>query len=145
MSKGNMLQDKVAVVTGAGRGIGRDIALMMAAQGAKVVVNDIGASVGGEGNDASHGQQVVNEIKGMGGEAIANGESVSNWEGAQRLINSAIETFGDLHVVVNNAGILRDRDAGTVRDGGGELLQAAKTVGHGWVIDDGCDGKAGSL
>ena len=109
MNKGNMLQDKVAVVTGAGRGIGRDIALMMAAQGAKVVVNDIGASVGGEGNDASHGQQVVNEIKAAGGQAVLSTDSVSTWPTANRIIECAADTFGRIDIVVNNAGILRDR------------------------------------
>ncbi|CAB4720464.1 MAG: SDR family NAD(P)-dependent oxidoreductase [Actinobacteria bacterium] len=104
-----LCEGRVAIVTGAGRGIGREHALSLAAHGAKVVVNDLGGNMDGSGGDLSPAQQVVNEIKGMGGEAIANGESVSNWEGAQRLINSAIETFGDLHVVVNNAGILRDR------------------------------------
>ncbi|MEI7992417.1 MAG: SDR family oxidoreductase [Actinomycetota bacterium] len=104
-----LCEGRVAIVTGAGRGIGREHALSLAAHGAKVVVNDLGGNIDGSGGDLSPAQQVVNEIKGMGGEAIANGESVSNWEGAQRLINSAIETFGDLHVVVNNAGILRDR------------------------------------
>src|SRR5436305_5045503 len=74
-----------------------------------VVVNDLCASVDGTGGDLSPAQQVVEEIKGMGGEAVANGDSVSSWEGAQRLINTAVETFGDLHAVVNNAGILRDR------------------------------------
>ena len=104
-----LCEGRVAIVTGAGRGIGREHALSLAAHGAKVVVNDLGGNMDGSGGDLSPAQQVVNEIKGMGGEAIANGESVANWEGAQRLINSAIETFGDLHVVVNNAGILRDR------------------------------------
>ncbi len=77
--------------------------------GAKVVVNDLGGNIDGSGGDLSPAEQVVQEIKGMGGEAVANGDSVSSWEGAQRLINTAIETFGDLHAVVNNAGILRDR------------------------------------
>src|SRR3954463_4753557 len=107
MSK--LCEGRIAIVTGAGRGIGREHALSLAAHGAKVVVNDVGGSVDGTGGDLSPAQQVVEEIKGMGGEAIANGDSVSSWEGAQRLINTAIETFGDLHVVVNNAGILRDR------------------------------------
>ena len=109
MNKGIMLQDKVAVVTGAGRGIGRDIALQMAAQGAKVVVNDIGASIGGEGNDASPGQQVVDEIKALGGQAVLSPDSVSNWKAANRIIECAADTFGRIDVVVNNAGILRDR------------------------------------
>ncbi len=107
MSK--LCEGRVAVVTGAGRGIGREHALSLAAHGANVVVNDVGAAIDGSGGDLSPAEQVVQEIKGMGGEAVANGDSVSSWEGAQRLINTAIETFGDLHVVVNNAGILRDR------------------------------------
>ena len=100
---------RVAIVTGAGRGIGREHALSLAAQGAKVVVNDVGGNVDGSGGDLSPAEQVVAEIKGMGGEAVSNADSVADWEGAQRLVNTAIETFGDLHVVVNNAGILRDR------------------------------------
>jgi NAD(P)-dependent dehydrogenase (short-subunit alcohol dehydrogenase family) len=100
---------RVAIVTGAGRGIGREHALSLASQGAKVVVNDLGGNVDGSGGDLSPAQQVVNEIVGMGGEAVANGDDISNWEGAQRLINTAVEHFGDLHALVNNAGILRDR------------------------------------
>ena len=96
-------------MTGAGRGIGREHALSLARQGAKVVVNDLGGNVDGTGGDLSPAEQVVEEIKAMGGEAVANGDDVSSWEGAQRLVNAAVETFGDLHVVVNNAGILRDR------------------------------------
>jgi NAD(P)-dependent dehydrogenase (short-subunit alcohol dehydrogenase family) len=107
MSK--LCEGRIAIVTGAGRGIGREHALSLAAHGAKVVVNDLGGNVDGSGGDLSPAQQVVEEIKGMGGEAVANGDSVSSWEGAQRLINTAVQTFGDLHVVVNNAGILRDR------------------------------------
>lgn len=104
-----MVQGKVVVVTGAGGGIGRDIALAMAREGAKVVVNDIGASVSGEGNDAGPAQAVVNEIKALGGEAVANTESVSEAASAGRIIQTAIDTFGRIDVVVNNAGILRDR------------------------------------
>jgi len=103
------LDGRVAIITGAGRGIGREHALLFAAEGAKVVVNDLGGNVDGSGGDLSPAAQVVEEIRAMGGEAVANGDSVSSWEGAQRLINQAIETFGDLHVLVNNAGILRDR------------------------------------
>ncbi|MDP1999564.1 MAG: SDR family NAD(P)-dependent oxidoreductase, partial [Rhodoferax sp.] len=101
-----MVKDKVVVVTGAGGGIGRDIALAMAREGAKVVVNDIGASVSGEGNDAGPAQAVVNEIKAMGGEAVANTDSVSEAASAGRIIQTAIDTFGRIDVVVNNAGIL---------------------------------------
>jgi NAD(P)-dependent dehydrogenase (short-subunit alcohol dehydrogenase family) len=107
MSK--LCEGRIAIVTGAGRGIGREHALSLAAHGAKVVVNDLGGNVDGSGGDLTPAEQVVDEIKGMGGEAVANGDSVSSWEGAQRLINTAIETFGDLHAVINNAGILRDR------------------------------------
>ena len=107
MSK--LCEGRIAIVTGAGRGIGREHALSLASHGAKVVVNDLGGNIDGTGGDLSPAEQVVEEIKGMGGEAVANGDSVSSWEGAQRLINTAIEAFGDLHAVVNNAGILRDR------------------------------------
>ncbi len=100
---------RVAIVTGAGRGIGREHALMLASHGAKVVVNDLGGEVDGTGGTISPAQEVVEEIKGAGGEAVANGDDVSDWEGSQRLVNMAIENFGGLDVVVNNAGILRDR------------------------------------
>ncbi len=100
---------RIAIVTGAGRGIGREHALSLARHGAKVVVNDVGGNIDGSGSDLSPAEQVVAEIRELGGEAVSNGDSVADWEGAQRLINTAIETFGDLHVVVNNAGILRDR------------------------------------
>ena len=106
---GNMVKDKVVVVTGSGGGIGRDIALAMVREGAKVVVNDLGASVSGEGNDAGPAQAVVNEIKALGGEAVANTDSVSDATGAGRIIQTALDTFGRIDVVVNNAGILRDR------------------------------------
>lgn len=100
---------RVAIVTGAARGIGREHALMLASEGAKVVVNDLGGEMDGTGADATPAQQVADEIKAMGGEAVVNGDDVSDWEGAQRLVNTAVETFGGLDVVVNNAGILRDR------------------------------------
>jgi NAD(P)-dependent dehydrogenase (short-subunit alcohol dehydrogenase family) len=104
-----MIKDKVVVVTGAGGGIGRDFALAMAAHGAKVVVNDIGASVAGEGKDAGPAQKVVEEIKAKGGTAVANTDSVAEWESANRIIKCAIDSFQKIDVVVNNAGILRDR------------------------------------
>lgn len=104
-----LCEGRIVIVTGAGRGIGREHALSLASHGAKVVVNDLGGNVDGSGGDLSPAQLVVEEIKAMGGDAVANGDSVSSWEGAQRLINTAVETFGDLHAVVNNAGILRDR------------------------------------
>ena len=104
-----LCEGRVVIVTGAGRGIGREHALSLARRGAKVVVNDLGGEVDGTGGDLSPAHQVVEEIKGLGGEAIANGDSVADWEGAQRMVNMAVEAFGDLHGVVNNAGILRDR------------------------------------
>lgn len=103
------LDGRVAIITGAGRGIGREHALLFAAEGAKVVVNDVGGANDGTGADSTPAQQVCNEVIAMGGEAVANYDSVSDWEGAQRMINQAVETFGDLDILVNNAGILRDR------------------------------------
>lgn len=104
-----MLEGKVIVVTGAGGGIGRDIALAMARAGARVVVNDIGASVAGEGSDAGPAQKVVDEIRAAGGEAAANTDSVSDPRSAGRIIATALDSFGRIDGVVNNAGILRDR------------------------------------
>ena len=100
---------RVAIVTGAGRGIGREHSLMLAQQGAKVVVNDLGGSMDGTGTDAGPAQQVVDEITAMGGEAVANTDDISSWDGAERLINQAVEHFGRLDILINNAGILRDR------------------------------------
>ena len=103
------LDGRVAIITGAGGGLGREHALLFAQEGAKVVVNDLGGNVDGSGEDRSAAQKVVDEIRAMGGEAVENHDNVAEWEGAQRLIQTAIDTFGDLHVLVNNAGILRDR------------------------------------
>jgi NAD(P)-dependent dehydrogenase (short-subunit alcohol dehydrogenase family) len=103
------LDGRVAIITGAGRGLGREHALLFAAEGAKVVVNDLGGANDGAGADATPAQQVADEIKAAGGEAIANYDDIASWDGAQQLVNSAIEAFGDLDILVNNAGILRDR------------------------------------
>jgi NAD(P)-dependent dehydrogenase (short-subunit alcohol dehydrogenase family) len=103
------LDGRVAIITGAGRGLGREHALLFASEGAKVVVNDLGGDIDGTGDDRAPAQQVVDEIKAMGGEAVANVDNVADWEGAQKLIQTAVDTFGTLHVLVNNAGILRDR------------------------------------
>jgi NAD(P)-dependent dehydrogenase (short-subunit alcohol dehydrogenase family) len=100
---------RVAIVTGAGRGIGREHALMLAAHGAKVVVNDLGGAADGTGKDISPAAETVADIKAAGGEAIANGDDISNWDAAANLVQTAIKTFGRLDVLVNNAGILRDR------------------------------------
>jgi NAD(P)-dependent dehydrogenase (short-subunit alcohol dehydrogenase family) len=104
-----MLDGKVAIVTGAGRGLGRAHALALARAGASVVVNDLGASLSGEGADASPGQDVVGEIEALGARAVSNGENVADFEAARRVVAHAVETFGRLDVLVNNAGILRDR------------------------------------
>jgi NAD(P)-dependent dehydrogenase (short-subunit alcohol dehydrogenase family) len=103
------LSGKVAIVTGAGRGIGRSHALALAAAGAKVVVNDLGGGLAGEGQDLTPAQQVVEEIKAAGGEAVTNGENVADFAGAGRMVQQAIDDFGRLDILVNNAGILRDR------------------------------------
>jgi len=103
------LSGKVAVVTGAGRGIGREHALALARAGARIVVNDLGASLAGEGTDASTAHDVVDEIRALGSDAIADGENVADFEGARRLVEAAVERFGQLDILVNNAGILRDR------------------------------------
>jgi NAD(P)-dependent dehydrogenase (short-subunit alcohol dehydrogenase family) len=104
-----MLEGKVIVVTGAGNGIGRDFALAMAANGARVVVNDLGTSASGEGADQGPAQTVVDEIRAAGGEAVANTDSVAEWQSANRIVTTAMDVFGRIDGVINNAGILRDR------------------------------------
>jgi len=103
------LEGRVAIITGAGRGIGREHALLFAAEGAKVVVNDLGGAPDGSGVDTSSAQLVVDEITAAGGQAVANSDDITDWEGGKRLIDTAVDAFGGLHVLVNNAGILRDR------------------------------------
>jgi NAD(P)-dependent dehydrogenase (short-subunit alcohol dehydrogenase family) len=104
-----LCEGRVAIVTGAGRGIGREHALMLAAHGAKVIVNDLGGARDGTGASSGPADEVVAEIKKAGGEAASNADDISDWQGAERLIRQAVDTFGTLDVLVNNAGILRDR------------------------------------
>ena len=106
---GNLCEGRVAVVTGAGRGIGREHALLLAENGARVVVNDLGGDAAGAGADLSPAQEVVAEIEAMGGEAVVNGANVADFDAAGQMIHQAIDTFGSCDIVINNAGILRDR------------------------------------
>jgi NAD(P)-dependent dehydrogenase (short-subunit alcohol dehydrogenase family) len=124
------LDGRVAIITGAGRGIGREHALLFAEEGAKVVVNDLGGAVDGSGDDRTPAEQVVAEIEKAGGEAVANADDVTTWEGGKRLIDAAVETFGDLHVLVNNAGILRDRVLVNMTEGEWDSVIHVHLKGH---------------
>jgi NAD(P)-dependent dehydrogenase (short-subunit alcohol dehydrogenase family) len=124
------LSGKVAIVSGAGRGIGRSHSLALAAAGAKVVVNDLGAGVAGEGADETPAQQVVEEIRSAGGEAVANGENIADFEGAGRLVRQAIGEFGRLDILVNNAGILRDRMLVNMTEDEWDAVIAVHLKGH---------------
>ena len=104
-----LLDGRIVIVTGAGRGIGRAHALAFAAEGARVVVNDLGASLNGQGGEAGPAQDVVDEIRAGGGEAVANTDDIASWDGAASLVRKALDAFGGLDVLVNNAGFLRDR------------------------------------
>ncbi|MFM1752133.1 MAG: hypothetical protein RL119_1095, partial [Actinomycetota bacterium] len=124
------LDGRVAIITGAGRGLGREHALLFAAEGAKVVVNDLGGTNDGSGNDITPAQQTVADIKAMGGEAIVNGDNVADWDGAARMVQSAIDTFGDLDILVNNAGILRDRVLVNMSEAEWDAVIAVHLKGH---------------
>jgi NAD(P)-dependent dehydrogenase (short-subunit alcohol dehydrogenase family) len=124
------LDGRVAIITGAGRGIGREHALLMASEGAKIVVNDLGGAADGSGADAGPADEVVAEIKALGGEAVANHASVTDWEGVQGMVNQAVETFGDLHVLINNAGILRDRVVVNMTEAEWDAVIAVHMKGH---------------
>ncbi|HEY4377740.1 MAG TPA: SDR family NAD(P)-dependent oxidoreductase, partial [Acidimicrobiales bacterium] len=123
-------EGRVVIVTGAGRGIGRGHALEFARQGAKVVVNDIGAELDGSGGSTGPAGEVVDTIRDMGGEAIANGDDVSDFEGAQRLVASAVDAFGGLHVLVNNAGVVRDRMFANATEDEWDLTMQVHLKGH---------------
>ena len=124
------LDGRVAIITGAGRGIGREHALLFAAEGARVVVNDLGGANDGEGQDTTPAEQVVAEIRDLGGEAVVNTDNVADWEGAQRMVNAAIESFGDLDILVNNAGILRDRVIVNMTEAEWDAVIAVHLKGH---------------
>jgi NAD(P)-dependent dehydrogenase (short-subunit alcohol dehydrogenase family) len=124
------LDGKVAIVTGAGRGIGREHALGLARAGARVVVNDLGVSLSGEGADEIPAQQVAGEIRAAGGEAVSNDDDVADFAGAARLVEQAVETFGRLDILVNNAGILRDRMLVNMQEHEWDAVVAVHLKGH---------------
>ncbi|HEY2936340.1 MAG TPA: SDR family oxidoreductase [Gaiellaceae bacterium] len=125
-----LVDGKVAIVTGAGRGIGREHALALARAGARVVVNDLGASLTGEGADASPADSVVAEIEALGSRAVADGENVADFEGARRLVEHALGEFGRLDILVNNAGILRDRMLVTMEESDWDAVINVHLKGH---------------
>ena len=127
---GNRLEGKVAIVTGAGRGIGRGEALLLAEEGAKVVVNDLGGSVGGEGEDQRPAEQVAEEIRAAGGEAVSNFDSVATMEGGENIVKTAVEAFGGLDILINNAGILRDRMVCNMTEEEWDLVLDVHLKGH---------------
>jgi NAD(P)-dependent dehydrogenase (short-subunit alcohol dehydrogenase family) len=126
-------EGRVAIVTGAGRGLGRAHALELARQGAYVVVNDVGASLAGEGRSDQPAHEVVDQIVSAGGAAVVNGEDVADWEGAHRLVDAAVESFGRLDVVVNNAGIVRDRMFANVAEDEWDGVVRVHLKGHAAV------------
>ena len=128
------LDGRVAVITGAGRGIGREHALLFAAEGASVVVNDLGGGNDGSGADAGPAQQVADEITAAGGKAVANTDNVATWDGARGLIDQAIQTYGRLDVVVNNAGILRDAFLAGMTEEQWDAVIAVHLKGHFAVL-----------
>jgi NAD(P)-dependent dehydrogenase (short-subunit alcohol dehydrogenase family) len=129
-----VLDGRVAVITGAGRGIGREHALLFACEGAKVIVNDLGAANDGSGADAGPAQEVVDEICAAGGEAIANTDDVTSWDGAARLVGEAVGEFGQLDIVINNAGILRDAFIASMREAEWDTVLSVHLKGHVAVL-----------
>jgi NAD(P)-dependent dehydrogenase (short-subunit alcohol dehydrogenase family) len=125
-----LLDGKVAIVTGAGRGIGRGEALVLASEGARVVVNDVGSARDGEGADESVADQVMREIVAEGGEAVANTDDVADWDGAKHLVDQAIDHYGRLDILVNNAGILRDAMSFNMREEDWDAVIRVHLKGH---------------
>jgi NAD(P)-dependent dehydrogenase (short-subunit alcohol dehydrogenase family) len=125
-----LLDGKVVVITGAGRGLGRAEALLFASEGAKVVINDLGGGADGSGGASAPADEVVAEIKKMGGEAAANYDSVATWKGGEGIINTAVQSFGRIDVLVNNAGILRDRMVFNMSEDEWDIIQKVHLYGH---------------
>jgi NAD(P)-dependent dehydrogenase (short-subunit alcohol dehydrogenase family) len=134
-----LLDGKVAIVTGAGRGLGREEALVLARHGAKVIVNDIGASLAGDGHDDSPAAEVVRTITSAGGTAVVNGEDISDWDGARRTVAQAYDRFGRLDVLVNNAGVLRDRMSFNMSEDEFDLVMRVHTKGHFAMTRHACE------
>ena len=134
-----LLDGKVAIVTGAGRGLGREEALALARHGAAVVVNDIGASLAGEGHDDSPAAEVVRTIEAAGGKAVVNGEDISDWDGARRTVAQAYDRFGRLDILVNNAGVLRDRMSFNMAEDEFDLVMRVHCKGHFAMTRHACE------
>ena len=134
-----LLDGKVAIVTGAGRGLGREESLALAAEGARVLVNDIGVSVAGEGADRSPAKAVVDEIARAGGQAIVGNEDIADWNGARRTIEQAYDTWGKLDILVNNAGVLRDRMSFNMNEDEFDLVMKVHCKGHFAMARHACE------
>ncbi|ASF09964.1 MULTISPECIES: SDR family oxidoreductase [Nocardia] len=128
------LEGRVAIITGAGRGIGREHALLFAREGAAVVVNDLGGSNEGEGTDTTPAQEVANEIVAAGGKAVANTDNIATWDGAKRVVDQAVAELGGLDIVVNNAGILRDAFIAGMDEAQWDAVIAVHLKGHAAVL-----------